>query len=253
MSPRIGFLIGGVQKGGTSALASFVRQHPQVRLPRDKEAHVFDAPSFDEGWDAPAVDRCYEPHFDADGGADGLLHGDATPIYCFHPGLVRRIARYNPDMRWILILRHPVDRAVSHYRMERARGQETWPLWRAALLERWRLAGHADDFSLDSPMRRHSYLCRGDYARQLDVLFDCFPRRQVLLLRNDDLAAAPGRVLDEVWDFLGLPPPPVPPVFGRVFEGGHGPLPESAPVRRLLALLLGTRMRRARVRHGIRW
>ncbi|WP_162404131.1 sulfotransferase family protein [Pseudoxanthomonas jiangsuensis] len=253
MAPRIGFLIGGVQKGGTSALASFVRQHPQVRLPRDKEAHVFDAPSFDDGWDAPAVDLCYQAHFDADGAGAGLLHGDATPIYCFHPTLVRRIARYNPDMRWIIILRDPVDRAVSHYRMERARGHETWPLWRAALLERWRLAGHADDFSLDSPLRRHSYLARGDYARQLDVLFASFPRAQVLLLRNDELAAKPAQVLGQVWDFLGIPPPEVAPVFGRVFDGGHRPLPESAPVRRLLATLLRGRIRRARLRHDIHW
>lgn len=253
MSPRVSFLVGGVQKGGTSALANFIGQHPGVRLPRNKEAHVFDAPSFDDGWDAVEVDRRYVPHFETQDSCGDLVHGDATPIYCFHPLLVRRIARYNPGMRWIIILRDPVDRAVSHYRMERARGHETWPLWRAALLERWRLAGHADDFSLDSPLRRHSYLARGDYARQLDVLFASFPRRQVLLLRNDDLAATPAQVLAQVWDFLGIPAPEVTPVFGRVFDGGHRPLPESAPVRRLLAALLHGRMRRARVRHDIHW
>ena len=42
MSPRVGFVIGGVQKGGTSALANFIAQHPRIAMPKAKEAHVFD-------------------------------------------------------------------------------------------------------------------------------------------------------------------------------------------------------------------
>lgn len=253
MTPRIRFLVGGVQKGGTTALASFIAQHPLARLPATKEAHVFDDPGFDDAWSAEEVDRRYLPHFDGEPAGTDLLHGDATPIYCFHPRLVARIARYNPAMRWILILRHPVDRAVSHWRMETGRGGESWPLWRAALFERWRLAGHHDDFAADSPLRRHSYLARGDYARQLDVLFAHFPRDQVLLLRNEELAHAPDGVLARAWNFLGLPPPDAPPVLGRIFDSGQGALPDSAPVRRLLGLLLRRAMRDAALRHGVYW
>ena len=56
-APRVRFVVGGVQKGGTTALASFLGRCPQVVLPAGKEAHVFDAPDFDEGWDVAAVDR----------------------------------------------------------------------------------------------------------------------------------------------------------------------------------------------------
>ena len=42
-TPRVRFLIGGTQKGGTTALAHYLAQHPDVRLPKGKEAHVFDA------------------------------------------------------------------------------------------------------------------------------------------------------------------------------------------------------------------
>lgn len=252
MSPKIDFLIGGVQKGGTTALASFIAQHPDIRLPAGKEAHVFDAPDFDEAWDAAAIDARYRRHFPVED-QPGLLQGDATPIYCFHPRLVRRIARYNPGMRWILILRHPVDRAISQWRMETGRGDDSWPLWAAALFERWRLLGHGDDFSATSPLRRHSYLARGDYARQLDVLYRHFPPEQVLLLRNKELAQAPEAVLGRIWHFLGLSPPTVAPVFGRVFEGGQNPVPETAPVWRLLRLLLRRRMRDAERRYGIHW
>ena len=109
--PRIRFLLGGVQKAGTSALARYLSTHPRLRLPIDKEAHVFDAPDFDEGWTPEQVDRRYADRFD-DAGA-GAIHGDATPFYVMHPRVVARIARYNPGMRWIVLLRDPVERARS--------------------------------------------------------------------------------------------------------------------------------------------
>jgi len=253
VSPRVGFVIGGVQKGGTSALANFIAQHPRIAMPKAKEAHVFDDPGFDDGWGTAEIDRRYREHFDDRDDRAGLLHGDATPIYCFHPRLVVRIARYNPAMRWILILRHPVDRAVSQWRMETGRGHDTWPLWRAALFEHRRVAGHEDDFSPDSPLRRHAYLARGDYARQLDVLYAHFPASQVLLLRNQNLAAAPERTLAQAWEFLGLPAPEAGPVLGRVFDSGQPPLPGLSPTRLLLGLLLRKRVRDAERRHGLRW
>ena len=100
-APRIGFLIGGVQKAGTTALARYLAGHPQLALPQRKEAHVFDDPGFGADWDRARIDREYARHFDA--GSDDRLHGDATPIYLFHPTLVERIAAYNPAMRWIVL------------------------------------------------------------------------------------------------------------------------------------------------------
>lgn len=250
--PRIGFLIGGVQKGGTTALAQYLAAHPGIALPRGKEAHVFDAPAYDEQWTSADIDARYAAHFEP--GSEGLLHGDATPIYCFHPAFVRRISAYNPAMRWVLLLRHPVERAVSHYHMERARGDEPWPLWPAMLLERWRLAGHLDDFSQGSPLRHFSYRARGDYARQLDVLLAHFPREQVLLLRNELLAARPGEVLAQALEFLGLPAPTRDDAdYARVFAGQYPPLSRNGLRFRVLQRLMGGPMRRARERYGLEW
>ncbi|WHZ19749.1 MAG: putative deacetylase sulfotransferase [Rhodanobacteraceae bacterium] len=248
-SPRVSFLIGGVQKAGTTALAGFLRQHPGVSLPKTKEAHVFDAPDFDEAWSAADVDRRYALHFDAR--VADALYGDATPIYCLHERFVARIRRYNPAMRWILLLRDPVARAISHYHMERDRGNERWPLWLALLMESWRLRGHRDDFANASPVRTRSYRLRGDYAHQLEVLYRYFPTSQVLVLQSAALRDEPARVLARVYEHLGLQGPVRLPDDIRVFEGDYTPLGRFSPTRWLAACLLWSARRRLRRRYGV--
>ncbi|MBS7457828.1 sulfotransferase family protein [Coralloluteibacterium stylophorae] len=249
--PRVRFVIGGVQKGGTTALATYLSAHPGVALPATKEAHVFDMPDFDESLSQAAVDRLYAPHFA--GAPRGALCGDATPIYVFHRRFLDRIARYNPAMRWIVILRHPVERAVSHYHMERGRGWDRWPFWPAMLLERWRLRGHEDDFSEDSPLRRYSYRARGSYVRQLDALHALFPREQVLVLRNEDLASSPIAMLDQVHRFLRLPAHPLEGAPRRIFEGGYAPISSDSLAWRILAAGFRGELEQLRRRYGIRF
>lgn len=247
--PLVRFVVGGVQKAGTTALAGYLAGHPGIRLPRGKEAHVFDAPGFDETASAGDIDATYRAHFD-DGSA-GAMHGDATPIYILHPGIIARIARYNPAMRWIVLLRHPVDRALSQYHMERKRGNETWHLWPAMLMERWRLRGHHDDFSTGSPLRKWSYRLRGDYARQLDALHAAFPPGQVLLLTDGELRDAPGPTLARVLAFLGLPGFAAPPAPREVFVGDYDPYGRNGPTWRMLRWLLRAELCDLRERHGI--
>lgn len=234
-APMIRFVIGGVQKGGTSALAHYLSGHPALALPRGKEAHVFDAPEFDDAWLAEQVDARYLSHFDA--GEEDAIHGDATPIYIFHPASIQRIARYNPAMRWIVLLRDPVARAVSHYHMEKQRGDESWPLWAALTFENWRLRGHRNDWSAQSPLRHWTYRRRGRYAEQLRVLEQYFPREQILLVDSDRLRAQPGAVLARVCRFLDIAPFVRLPPPAQVFSGAY------APPGPLLRLWLGWLMR----------
>lgn len=249
-APLLRFVIGGAQKAGTTALAQYLAPHPQLRLPRAKEAHVFDAPDFDEHATTTRIDARYRAHFDAPAEA-GLVFGDATPIYLLHPLLVRRIARYNPTLRWIVLLRDPVDRAISHYHMERARGAEHWPLWPALLAERWRLRGHADDFADGSPLRTFSYRRRSDYASQLDALYREFPREQVLVLLSTALRDDPAACLAQVCTFLGVAPLPEPPQPAQVFVGDYPRPGRFNPSRWLLRWLLRRERRQLRQRYGI--
>lgn len=249
--PLLRFVIGGAQKAGSSALARYLGQHPAIRLPRDKEAHVFDAPAFDEASTATQIDACLAPHFDAGDATPRLIYGDATPIYLFHPRLVQRIARYNPALRWIILLRDPVDRALSHYHMERARGAEHWPLWPAMVLERWRLRGHRDDFAAGSPLRHFSYRARGDYATQLDALYRHFPAAQVLLLHSTTLRTQPAACMAQVYAFLGIDTPAHAADFAPVFQGDYSRPGRFAPSRLLLRWLLRKPRRRLQRDYGI--
>ena len=247
--PRIAFLVGGVQKSGTSALAQYLRGSPGLRLPADKEAHIFDATDFDEAWSPHEIDARHAGLF-ADTKGDGLV-GDATPFYLFHPRCVARIARYNPAMRWIVLLRDPVERARSHHHMERQRGHESLPLWLAAWLEPWRVRGHADDLARGSRLRRFSYRARGDYARQLDVLYVHFPREQVLVLRSERLRNDPDACVREACRFLGVPPPAAGTAHEPVFVGDYPPASPDALDSRFLRWLMRRELQAMRERYGI--
>ncbi|MCR5877530.1 sulfotransferase domain-containing protein [Phenylobacterium sp. J367] len=116
--PRVDFIIAGVQKGGTTALFDYLSDEPRIALPRVKEVHFFD----DEGQDWAQPDYgAYHAHWDAP--PDGRPRGEATPIYVYWPNSLERIAAYNPAMKLIVLLRDPVQRAWSHWRMEYARGR----------------------------------------------------------------------------------------------------------------------------------
>jgi len=197
------FLIGGVQKGGTTALFRYLADLPGLSLAPVKETHFFDDETGVD-WSDPDYAR-FHAMFPP---ADGRPRGEATPIYIYWPNCLERIVRYNPAMRMVFIFRDPVERAWSHWKMEYARSWETEPFaW--AIRE-----GRARVDSPEAPgfHRVFSYVERGFYAAQLRRVYALFPRDQVLLLTSEMLKADPDAVLARICRFVGAPPPdgPVP-------------------------------------------
>ena len=200
--PRLDFMIVGAQKCGTTALARFLSRHPEIGMADPKEAHLFDAPDYSGGWSPKEIDERYRPSFEQCPGA--AVRGEATPIYMFLPEVARELERYNPDLKLIVLLRDPVGRAVSQYRMERDRGNEHLPLWLALLSEPFRLRRCRDARQADSAMRRHSYRRRGLYSLQLRNLYRFFRKDRVLVIRTPDLLQRHDAVLRQVFSFLGV-------------------------------------------------
>lgn len=205
---RVGFLVAGAQKAGTTALFDYLAEIPALELPGIKEAHFFD----EEGkldWDAPD----YAPYHALFGDPDRMW-GEATPIYLYWPNALERIRAYNPAMKLILLFRDPIERAWSHWKMEYARGKETEPF---AWCIRDGRARMADGTPYPGFHRVYSYVERGYYGRQLARALALFPREQLLLLGSDDLLHDPTGTIGTVCAFLGVDPPagPILPKISR--------------------------------------
>ena len=200
--PMLDFMIVGAQKCGTTALARFLSRHPEICMAVPKEVHLFDSPQFSSDWTPERIDERYRPCFDHC--TDARVLGEATPIYLFLPGIARDLERYNPDLKLIVLLNDPVERAVSHYYMEKGRDREHRPLWLALASEPIRLRRCADARAHRSAMRVCSYRRRGLYSLQLRNLYRCFDEDQVLIVRTPDLRARHHEVLRRVFGFLGV-------------------------------------------------
>ncbi len=194
----IDFAIIGAQKSGTTALAHFLDQHLAVAMTRPKEAHIFDA----EDYDPEDVDRKYMPFFEH--ASKEQLKGDATPIYLFWQDVLKRLYNYKAGLKVIVLLRDPVDRAISHYEMEQERGNEQLPLWLALLMESNRLKHDTKPKAEQSATRNHSYRTRGYYTRQLKGVLEIFPSDQVLIITMENLLKKHDQTLAQVFSFLGV-------------------------------------------------
>ncbi len=113
---RVAFVIGGAQKGGTTALDGMLRAHPSVSMASIKEPKWFDDDR--RCANAPDFGDCHALFEPAD---PRRLRGEASPTYCGWPPAAGRIRDYNPAMRWILLLRDPAARAYSQWNMRRSR------------------------------------------------------------------------------------------------------------------------------------
>jgi sulfotransferase family protein len=193
---KVDFVIGGTQKGGTSALDSFLRQHPQICMPVDlKEVHFFDREEMFRG-DNPDYQK-YHSHFHPEPQHRAI--GEASPIYMYWNNAPNRIWSYRPDMKWILILRNPVDRAYSAWNMERQRGAEPLSFEDAIVNEAERCRE-----ALPLQHRVFSYVDRGFYAPQIRRLFNIFGKEKCHIVLNNDLQEKHGQTLAAIFKFLGV-------------------------------------------------
>jgi hypothetical protein len=183
------FLIIGAQKAGTTALWQYVRTHPQVFMPEEKEVAYFGG-----AWSRGLA--WYESFF-ADAG-DAVARGEAATDYskCHRFRVPERIKSLIPDVKLIYLLRHPLERMYSQYLYMRETGRETRPITQAFLED------------LD-------YLHTSRYAYQLERHLECFSREQILLLRSEDLLTNRLATVQRVFEFIGVDPSFVPPNIDR--------------------------------------
>ncbi len=203
-------LIIGGQRCGTSSLYKYLGRHPNAAPSLRKEIEYFST-DFAEG------ERWYRAHFPlrirralARMLRRPFVTFEATPDYLFDPRAPGRAARLLPNAKLIVMLREPVERAISHYHHSVRHGLEELDLLPAIMAEKERLDGEQERVAADPTtraleFRRFSYAARGRYAEQIERWLAHYPREQLLAVRFDDFTSAPFETFDRILDFAGLP------------------------------------------------
>ena len=198
------FLGIGAQKGGTTTLQRLLQHHPQVFLPDAKELHYFSL-HYARG------PRWYAAQFEA--ALPDQFCGEITPYYLFHPEAPARIASLLPDVKLVILLRDPVERALSQYFHSRRLGLEPLPLEDALAAEADRLYGAnqilASPEGRDRSHQEHSYVARSRYELQLELYHRYFAADQLLVLRSEDFFSQPTLSWQRLQMFLALTPTPL--------------------------------------------
>ena len=249
MSGRLPDFLGlGVQKGGTTTLHRLLERHLSVFLPPVKEVHYFSL-HFAEG------DAWYRHQFAP--AAQEQRCGEITPYYLFHPEVPKRVHALLPKARLIVLLRDPVERALSQYFHSRRLGFEPLRLEEALAVEPDRLSSAAAVLRVANGKHQshqeHSYLSRSRYDQQIPAWEALYPAAQLLVLRSEDLFSRPAEIWLRVLEFLELPGCPLPEMVTPANAGRGESSAVSEEVRHHLRELLQPTYEWAAERYHVEW
>jgi hypothetical protein len=187
----------GAPKSGTTTLYDILIQHQEVFLPSFKEPHFFDS---DESWNK-GVDWYQKTYFAK---AKHSIIGDFTPTYLSHPFVPERIKKIiGDDVKFVIILRNPTDRAYSHYLHSCRDQHEQLPFLEALKEEKQRLVDY-QQHNNELAIMRFSYADQGRYATHLKRFFTFFDRKQFYITTFDDFVSDQEKITEQICDFLGL-------------------------------------------------
>jgi len=185
------FICPGAQKSATTTLYNLLHQHPDVYLPDVKELHFFDnEEKYLKGilW--------YEKVFFSEVKGAKII-GDITPIYMYLDRVPQRIYdALGKNIKFIFMLRNPVDRAYSHYWMSYRRGYEKESFEKAIELEKDRIRiGNFEKINF-------SYIERGFYSKQIKNFLYYFPKKNMKFILFEDLIRDTSNIMKQIFSFL---------------------------------------------------
>ena len=192
---KVKFMIAGAQKSGTSALNEYLNAHPTLCMAKRKELHFFDNERIFAG--KPVDYTRYHSFFSPR--PLQRLCGETTPNYMYWYSAPRRIWEYNPAMKFIVILRNPIDRAFSAWNFEVNRKREFLSFREAIRSESQRVRE-----VLPLQHRVYAYVDRGFYTEQVRRIWHYFPKKQTLFLKSEQLKDDLQTALDHICNFLGV-------------------------------------------------
>jgi hypothetical protein len=195
------FFIVGAPRCATTALYTYLRQHPRIFMPDCKEPHYFC-----DDLDFPGRVRTLHDYRELFAPApEGSLVGEASVYYFLSKEAPARIREFNPDARIIIMLRDPIDLMHSLHAFNSVHGTEDVLDFRTALeLEEPRKRGEQLP---PPPVIEHFKLFYRELARYTEHVrcwFEHFGRDRVHVILLEEFRKDPEAAFYEVCDFLRI-------------------------------------------------
>lgn len=194
------YLIIGASRSGTTSLFEYLMKHPMVVYPTTKQVHFFDRYyNFGKNW--------YKIHFPYRWNKS--ISGDATPYYLNHPLAAKRVHELIPNVKIIVMLRNPIDRAYSQYFLEYNGGNEQLSFEDAIKREDEIVENEYEKMEknpeyFSEKYNVYSYLDTGKYEKHLKKWLDFFPKKQFLFIQSEEFYNSTHKIFSDVLDFLNL-------------------------------------------------
>ena len=190
------FMIIGAMKAATTSLYTYLIQHPDIFMSSIKEPKFFNnlpknpisSPQGKRFNKITTFDQYYSL-FSKVNGESAI--GEASPSYLFDEKCPSLIYKSLPNIKLIIILRQPVDRAYSNFLHSRRSGKENISSFELAFKE------------LNGP-KKHFYKEKGFYTEQLTRYFELFPFENIKILLFEDFIKNPVDASKEVFQFLNV-------------------------------------------------
>ena len=198
------FLIIGAARGGTTTLHYVLNQHPEIYMSPIKETEFFWAYGEQINFDGPGVVWIKNRMITDLGNYQKLFKGVTTETavgessarYLSHPRSAQLIHQFIPDVKLIVSLRQPADRAFSAFVQARRDGIEPCEDFSEALAQERK--GLRDSWT------KGGYLNRGFYYVELKRYFQFFDRDQMHISLFEDLSDHTEQVLSSIFNFLNV-------------------------------------------------
>lgn len=193
-----GFIIIGERRSGSSSLYSILKQHPDVNMSAKSDSNYFIEPELflnvetksTVAWESNhSVDDFNEVFKDINGykNADLLWW---TPSH-------KRLSSFLPNAKFIIVLRNPVNRAISQYFNELKKGRETLSF--EAALER------ENNQQLSDWQKLHlQYKERGCYIKSINKLFEVLPKERVKIVILEEMFENWDQEINNLCEFLNI-------------------------------------------------
>jgi len=209
------FLIVGAAKSGTTAVYNYLKNHPRIFLPENKEPWFFsfmgeeihflkpnsDGTLVSQGEEGPIYKLAdYISLFNKSSESQIIGEASTSYLYTSDKTIINMKKIYGEkykNVKIIIILRNPIDRAWSNYLMHVRDGTATGNFSKSINIEK------INNLLKQGVNIGYDYIGFGMYYEQVRKFLNSFPNIKIVLY--DDLCKDPQVVLKEIQVFLGVP------------------------------------------------